>query len=145
MGKRISFLKQAFTWLKGRAYGIGKQRGGEKPAPSIAELKKALYQEPSQVENHLLLGWFLYAAGRYEESAQVLETARIQFPDHLELWYALAMTHKQLKNNEGSIAAFQRVEQLAKQMKAGDRSRMIRRLARGHINQLERGVWSTGQ
>jgi Flp pilus assembly protein TadD len=85
--------------------------------------------------------WGAYGQGKVDEALARLRPGVERFPDEAEVHYALGMANEKAGNPAAARTAFARaVEILDRHEKRAGRT-MLRRLAQGHINRMERGVW----
>jgi tetratricopeptide (TPR) repeat protein len=104
--------------------------------------------EPSQPEvtsddvaGLLRQGWAHYGAGEYEPAIVQFEQARRLAPEDPEPAFGLGLSHKVTGRQAPAIAAFREAAAHAEHLKDRTRATMLRRLALGHVNHLERGEW----
>ena len=86
-------------------------------------------------------GWSLYGNGQYAEACEILQEAYAQFPDDIEVLYALAMAFKKSGRKQEAINMFQKVLDHLDLLEDNTRRSMLHRLIVGHLNHLERGTW----
>ncbi|OGO13342.1 MAG: hypothetical protein A2Y93_01595 [Chloroflexi bacterium RBG_13_68_17] len=85
--------------------------------------------------------WAEYGAGRYAEAAQLLTQAQTRFPDSEEIAYGLGMAHFKADRKDQARQAFTRAVELLERDVKQARGTMLRRLAKGHLNLLDKGTW----
>jgi tetratricopeptide (TPR) repeat protein len=87
-------------------------------------------------------GWAYYAVGDYPHAETDLREALHQDQNNMDAYYALGMTLKITGDKTGALAAFQQVAALSQLHSDSVRGRMVRRLALGHIHEIETGDWN---
>lgn len=85
--------------------------------------------------------WAAYGQGKSHEALARLGPAARRFPDDAEVHYALGMVSESAGDRTQARAAFARVIEIVDRQEKRARGTMLRRLAQGHINRIERGVW----
>ncbi|MGH2628875.1 MAG: tetratricopeptide repeat protein [Anaerolineales bacterium] len=110
------------------------------PVP-IEALKKAAEEQPNEAGPQIRLGWALYGAGRLQEALQVMEAASRRHPRDLEVAYGLGLTLKRSGDSEAARKQFQLVSEMVDTVIDRTRAAILRRIAHGHLNMLERGRW----
>jgi tetratricopeptide (TPR) repeat protein len=88
-------------------------------------------------------GWALHAAGKQDASEQSLRKAIELEPDAVDAYFTLGLALKAQGRNREAVQVFQKVLSLIQSgtVEHNTRSEMVRRLAVGHINQIEKGDW----
>jgi tetratricopeptide (TPR) repeat protein len=107
----------------------------------IDNLKAELERNPTNVKKYLRLGWAYYGENKLDEAIETLQDAKHRFPDDIEVLYALALAHKKAGDSEEALANFREVVKSVEHLDDQTRGAMLKRLAKGHINILERGDW----
>lgn len=100
--------------------------------------------EPKTAQDFLRLGWTQHAGEKkYASAEESFRRAISLHPNLVDAHYALGLALKALGRNAEAIHAFQKVTSLLDDGVLEDRVRagMLRRLAIGHRNQLEKGDW----
>ena len=105
---------------------------------AIAAEATALPDDPA---GFLRAGWAYYGAGQYHEAIEHFETAQRLAPDDLEPAFGLGMGFKKTGNKDAAVSAFRKVAERVGRVSDTARGTMLRRLALGHANYLERGQW----
>ena len=87
-------------------------------------------------------GWVLKTEGKLDEAEKAFRQAIALDQTSVEAYYGLGMTLKGQDRRQDSIKCFENVLDLINEH-VEDRSRaaMLKRLANGHINQLNSGDW----
>jgi tetratricopeptide (TPR) repeat protein len=88
-------------------------------------------------------GWALHAAGKQDAAEQSLRKAIGLEPDSVDAHFTLGLALKIQARNREAVQEFQKVISLIQSgtVEHNTRSEMVRRLALGHINQIEKGDW----
>jgi len=107
----------------------------------VAELEAEVAGRPDDVDAWLRLGWAQYGAGHPLPAEQAFERAAALRPDDPEPSFGLGLALKRQMKKEPAIQAFRRVADLTPRLADRARASILRRLALGHINYLERGEW----
>jgi cytochrome c-type biogenesis protein CcmH/NrfG len=107
----------------------------------IDSLKAQVEQNPTDIKGHLRLGWTYYGEGMLDEAVEAFGNAKDRFPEDIEVLYALALTYKKAGREKESLDIFRNVVKSAENLDDQTRGVMLRRLAIGHVNVLERGDW----
>lgn len=87
-------------------------------------------------------GWEAYAQGDFPLAEASFRQAVEKDPNNVDALYALGMTLRYAKKNRESIDSFHKVIDMVTYLEDQSRARMIRRLALGHIHQMETGDWN---
>jgi Flp pilus assembly protein TadD len=90
------------------------------------------------------LGWGLHYANQSSEAVASFQRALELDPNSVDAHYGLGMTFKQLKKKDDAKRAFERAIALAEQSEDPNRAKMLRRLAGGHLHEIETGDWNMG-
>ena len=117
------------------------QPSQEPAVPGVAELEAEVAGRPDDVDAWLRLGWAQYGAGHPLPAEQAFERAAALRPDDPEPSFGLGLALKRQMKKEPAIQAFRRVADLTPRLADRARASILRRLALGHINYLERGEW----
>jgi tetratricopeptide (TPR) repeat protein len=107
----------------------------------IDSLKLDVERNPTDVKKYLRLGWAYYGEDRLDEAIETFRNAKHRFPEDIEVLYALALANKKAGNGEDALGIFRNVIESTKSLQDQTRGAMLRRLAIGHANVLERGDW----
>jgi tetratricopeptide (TPR) repeat protein len=111
------------------------------PAEVLESYRAAANAAPQDLQAQVDLGWGLYGASKYSEALEQFQRALALDPNSLDANYGLAISHKALGNKEAAVAAFAKVAELTAQVEDHVRGTMLRRLAHGHVNELNEGDW----
>jgi tetratricopeptide (TPR) repeat protein len=95
----------------------------------------------SSVDRLLAEAWRLYGQGKPLEAAEALERGLREAPGEIEILYALGLSLKHSGQAERALRIFRQIVEVASRRSAQVRTLMLRRLAQGHVNMLERGAW----
>jgi tetratricopeptide (TPR) repeat protein len=107
----------------------------------IEKLKVKVQHDPTEISHHLRPGWMYYGEGSFEEAVRTFQYAEERFPSDVEVRYALGLSLKKSGREQGALEAFHEVIRLADSLENQTCGVMLRRLAAGHANILERGDW----
>ena len=88
-------------------------------------------------------GWALHASGKQDAAEENLRKAIELEPDSVDAYFTLGLALKAQDRRRETVQAFQKVLSLISSgaVEHNTRSEMVRRLALGHINQVEKGDW----
>ncbi len=86
-------------------------------------------------------GWAQYGAGEVEPAIVQFEKARRLAPEDPEPAFGLGLCLKKAGQRSQATSAFRQAASLAERLTDRTRATMLRRLALGHVNHLERGQW----
>jgi len=111
-------------------------------ASIIENLKAEVERNPTDLKKHLRLGWAYYGEDKLDEAIDTFQNAKNRFPDDIEVLYALALAYKKVGKGEDALEIFRNVIKSAPNLQDQTRGAMLRRLAIGHANVLERGDWN---
>jgi len=111
------------------------------PAILVETYRAEAGAKPQDVLAQAGLGWGLYGAGQYAEAARQFERVLALDMNYLDAHYGLGLANKALGHKEPAVAAFDRVAKLASQIDDKIRGTMLRRLAHGHVNEINAGDW----
>jgi Flp pilus assembly protein TadD len=109
--------------------------------PELGPLRDEVARRPQDVIARRRLGWALYGAGAIDEALTVLRQARGDFPEDVDLLYALGLVAKRAGAADEADEAFLLVARLAEAMPDPGRAEILQRLATGHHNQVRSGHW----
>ncbi|HEX9798353.1 MAG TPA: tetratricopeptide repeat protein [Anaerolineales bacterium] len=111
-------------------------------APSIEALEAQARQKPDDIGALRELGWAHYGRGQTEQAIEVFRRATERFSEDSESFYGLGLSLVKLGGQEqAATQAFEQAVQLADSIPGKIRAEMLRKLAQGHINQLDHGSW----
>lgn len=99
---------------------------------------------PQSVADYLRRGYAFYARSKFTEAEADFQQAIQLDPKAVDALYALGMAQKAQKHKEESIRTFEKVINLIDSGVIENivRAHMLRRLAQGHINELNEGDWN---
>ncbi len=107
----------------------------------IDNLKAEVDRNPTDIKKHLRLGWAYYGEDKLDEAIDAFRDAKDRFPEDIEVLYALALAYKKAGKGDDALKIFRNVIEFATNLDDQTRGAMLRRLAIGHANVLERGDW----
>jgi tetratricopeptide (TPR) repeat protein len=87
-------------------------------------------------------GWNYYSTKDYSSAEDSFRQALQENPDDIDSLYALGMTLRYAGRSDAAVDVFRKVMDRSAEIQSGSRSRIVRRLALGHINQIEMGDWN---
>jgi tetratricopeptide (TPR) repeat protein len=96
-------------------------------------------QTPAELTNR---GWLYYARKEYGRAEADLRRALESNPDEVETLYPLGLTLKAAGSSKEAVEVFHKVVDLAGTIPNPVRANMVRRIAIGHINEIETGNWN---
>jgi outer membrane protein assembly factor BamD (BamD/ComL family) len=97
--------------------------------------------EAEPASTPLDLAWKAYGAGDLAEASRMTDALLVENPTDLEAAYLAGLSHKAQGQADRARQAFQTVIAQYDSVDDSTRGRMLRRLAVGHMNQMERGAW----
>ncbi len=96
----------------------------------------------SSAGEYAVRGWAFYASKDHQKAeADLRESLRLD-PNDLDTHYALGLVLKASDQKIPAVEAFRKVVELASYQADPVRARMVRRLALGHIHDIETGEWN---
>lgn len=98
-------------------------------------------RSPEDAGARLRYGWALYGSGDAEGAAVQARLAAGLAPSDAEARYLLGMALKVKGDADGAVAAFRSAASMAAGELDTSRAAMLRRLAIGQANWLEKGAW----
>jgi tetratricopeptide (TPR) repeat protein len=112
------------------------------PAAILDNYRAAATSRPGDPEPQIDLGWGLYGAGQFAEAVKQFEKVVEQNANSVDALYGLGLSHKALGDKAAAVAAFEKVAALADALEDKVRGTMLRRLAHGHVNEMNSGDWN---
>ena len=111
---------------------------------------KSIIIDPSVMRNlttadeYLKRGMAYYARKQYENAEKDLRTAVSLNEELIDAYYSLGMVLKAAFQEDEAVQAFEKVLDLLNSglVKNSDQLAMLRRLAKGHINEIKTGDWN---
>ena len=111
---------------------------------------KSIIIDPSVMRNlttadeFLKRGMAYYARKQYENAEKDLRTAISLNEELIDAYYSLGMVLKAAFQEDEAVQAFEKVLDLLNSglVKNSDQLAMLRRLAKGHINEIKTGDWN---
>ncbi|MBM3121423.1 MAG: hypothetical protein FJZ97_04455 [Chloroflexi bacterium] len=98
-------------------------------------------RSPDDAGARLRYGWALYGSGDAEGASVQARLAAGLAPSEAEAPYLLGMALKARGDAGGAVAAFRSAASMAAGQGDNSRAAMLRRLAIGQANWLEKGAW----
>ncbi len=122
-------------------------KGGSPPGQMSEDSQHAnafALEEPKDAAFFLSHGYAFYEAGQYDLSIEDFKKAIDLDEKNVDAMFALGMCLKASGKKEEAIASFKGAISALDQGVVSDksRSRMLRRLALGHINDINTGDWN---
>ena len=104
----------------------------------------AAMEQPTDPAAFLRRGYAYYGTSQYEKANEDFRRALDLDPTTVDAVYGLGMSLKSLAKKEEAVAAFTKAIGLIDQGIISDKSRarILRRLALGHINEINTGDWN---
>jgi len=121
---------------------VGRTQAGVDDAPSLEQLEQAARAPGGDRAALERLGWALYGAGRFLDAAAAARECQALAPGDPEPSYLLGMALKASGDSDGAAAAFGAAAANASGVSDTVRGAMLRRLAVGQVNWLQRGEWN---
>jgi Flp pilus assembly protein TadD len=121
---------------------MGRTQARAATKPSLEQLEQAARAPEADRAMLLRWGWALYAAGRFPESADVARECQTMASGDPESSYLLGMALKAFGDKDGAASAFGAAATDAPGIADTVRGAMLRRLAVGQANWLQRGEWN---
>lgn len=108
------------------------------------QVEAIMMEEPRDAAAFLRRGYAFYGSGQYDRSIDDFKRAIDLEEKNVDAIYALGMSLKASGKKEEAIALFKKAIALLDQGVVIDksRSRMLRRLALGHVNDINTGDWN---
>jgi Tfp pilus assembly protein PilF len=114
---------------------------GEVKQSAVDEYRQAVAANTNSADAHANLGWGLYGEDKWDDAVREFSEALRLEPGHIEALYGLALTRKcagaKIEAVNSFYAAIAQLPTLEDQMRVN----VLRRLATGHINQIQSGEW----
>ncbi|OGO15654.1 MAG: hypothetical protein A2Z14_13215 [Chloroflexi bacterium RBG_16_48_8] len=136
----VSSLKNEISTAEGN-WIMAKDKSEAQEVSVIDSLRAGVERNPTDVNQHLRLGWTYYGEDRLDEAIRAFQDAKDRFPEDIEVLYALALAYKKAGHKKDALGIFRTVIKAAEVLDDRMRGTMLRRLAIGHVNVLERGDW----
>jgi tetratricopeptide (TPR) repeat protein len=99
--------------------------------------------EPDSARELRLRGYAFYTKGDFESAQKDFEEALVIAPNDVEAIYGLGLSYRIQGNLEKGANAFRKVLDLlgAGSVEDPTRTKMLERLAKGHLNMITKGEW----
>jgi tetratricopeptide (TPR) repeat protein len=100
--------------------------------------------EPTTAEEFQRRGMAYYARNEYKAAEDDLKQSILLDENNIDSFYCLGMVSKAMDLKNEAVEAFLQVLNLIRASGDSDKTKndMIRRLARGHINEITQGDWN---
>ena len=104
----------------------------------------ASMEEPKTADELLKRGMAYYARKQYAQAEVDLKKAISLDSNHLDAYYSLGMVFKAADRKEEAVDAFTHVIDLIQANPGDDTTKndMLRKLALGHVNEINQGDWN---
>ncbi len=112
------------------------------PATAEPPQPESMMIDPKTASDYEDRGWLLYAQGEYGRAVEDLKESIRLDPDKVDAIYALGLALKAGGDGKAAIEWFKKAATAAEYLENRARGRMIRRLAIGHIHEIETGDWN---
>src|SRR5512141_1761544 len=109
------------------------------PEISAPKLPDPEQLSPESADDFLQRGWLFYNRQEYARAENDFRQSLQLRPDDLDAYYALGLALKFLGKQQESIQIFETVNDHSDQLPDHVRGAMIKRLSKGHINQMTQG------
>lgn len=102
------------------------------------------FQEPKTAQEFLNRGMAFYARDQYDNAENDIRKAISMDRKYIDAFYSLGMILKAQKRNDEAIEAFQQTLDYlgGKEGEHNPKKDMLRRLAKGHVNEISLGDWN---
>ena len=99
--------------------------------------------EPTDVDGYMRRGWAFHSRGKNDQAEADFRKALEMDPDSVDANYVLGLVLKAEQKDEAAVEAFKVTINLINNGKIVEvnRAEMLRRLAKGHINEIREGDW----
>ncbi|HEX2978669.1 MAG TPA: tetratricopeptide repeat protein [Anaerolineaceae bacterium] len=114
----------------------------KKPTPKASPEPIPEEIHPQNATEYVRRGWLYYSQGKYEHAEADFSAALESRPEDVDTHYALGLTLKNRGQQQSAIQVFEKVIELAENIEDRVRSRMVIRLAKGHIQEMVHGDWN---
>ena len=112
----------------------------------MAEKTVNKLKDPSELKaeskiDYIDRGWLYYHQKNYSNSISDFKVALDMDPEDINTIYALGLALKAGGHTEEAKAKFNQVVELSRVIDRTDRSQILKSLATGQFNQIEKGTW----
>jgi tetratricopeptide (TPR) repeat protein len=97
---------------------------------------------PNTASDYLTRGWYYYSAKEYAKAETDFRQALVLEADDVDTLFAHGLALKHLSRFDEAVQTFEKVIVLSDQNNDPVRATMVKRLAKGHINELTLGDWN---
>lgn len=104
----------------------------------------AVAQSPASPLAQTNLGWGLQYADRSEEAVAAFQRAVELDPNSVDAYFGLGLSTKRLGKKDDAKRAFEKAIALADLAEDSNRGKMLKRLAGGHLREMQTGDWDLG-
>ena len=108
---------------------------------AVEEYRQAVAANPKSADAHANLGWGLYGEDKWDEAVQEFNEALRLEAGHIDALYGLALTRKLAGAKVEAVNSFNAAIAQLPALEDQMRGNVLRRLAHGHINQIQSGEW----
>ena len=108
---------------------------------AIESYQTAVSSNPNSAEAYSNLGWGYYGQRKFDEAISAFRQALTLDRNYTDGHYGLGLTLKESGAGKDAVPEFEAVVKLAPEDSNSIRGQMLSRLARGHINRINRGDW----
>jgi tetratricopeptide (TPR) repeat protein len=100
-------------------------------------------EEPKSLDELSRKGWAAHAQGEHSAAERYFREAIAKHPRAVDAYYGMGLTLKAEGKRDDAINTFNKVLELLNEGAEESKSRaeMMRRLTKGHINQMQKGDW----
>jgi lipoprotein NlpI len=104
----------------------------------------ATMRDLTTAEEYFNRGTAYYARKKYDLAEKDLQTSITMNGELVDGYYVLGMVYKAAARNQEAVQAFETVLDLLEKglVKNTNRVAMLRRLSKGHINEIQTGDWN---
>ncbi len=108
---------------------------------AMEEYRQAVAANPKSADAHANLGWGFYGEDKWDDAVREFSEALKLEPGHIEALYGLALTRKSAGAKVEAVNSFNAAIAQLPTLQDQTRINVLRRLATGHINQIQSGEW----
>lgn len=111
--------------------------------PQTEEQKiKPQDMHPTTTGEFLQRGWAYLGTNELDKAVEDLRKALDLDSNNADAYFVLGLVYKQMNRKDDAIAAFTKVLEMADNAPNESSKQMLKRLTKGHINQLNLGDWN---
>ncbi len=108
---------------------------------AMDEYRQAVAENPNSADAHANLGWGFYGEDKWDDAVREFTEALRLESGHIEALYGLALTRKCSGAKVEAVNSFNAAIAQLPTLEDPTRVNVLRRLATGHINQIQSGEW----